>query len=101
LDRIDLAAPKSGILAMTMTAARDCAPYGIRVNCLALGTVDSKRKVTRLHEKLRGAFAAKIPARRWSGADEAAKPICFQLSGAASCVTGQRLPAYGGHPMNA
>src|SRR3546814_1405578 len=44
-------------------------------------------------EKFRDTYLARIPLARWSDPHEAAKPICFLLSDAASYITGQRISA--------
>ena len=99
--QINYGTAKSGILGMTMSAAREWARHGIRVNCVAFGVVETQMTETLRGEKFRDTLLARIPLQRWSGADEAAKPICFLLSDAASYITGQRLSANGGHQMSA
>ena len=99
--QINYGTAKSGILGMTMSAAREWARHGINVNCVAFGVVETEMTETLRGEKFRDAMLSKIPLRRWSSAEEAAKPVCFLLSGAASYITGQRLSANGGHQMSA
>jgi 3-oxoacyl-[acyl-carrier protein] reductase len=99
--QINYGTAKSGILGMTMSAAREWARYGISVNCVAFGVVETQMTETLRGEKFRDSYLSKIPMRRWSSAEEAAKPICFLLSDAASYITGQRLSANGGHQMSA
>lgn len=99
--QINYGTAKSGILGMTMSGAREWARHGIRVNCVAFGVVETQMTETLRGEKFRDTYLARIPLQRWSGADEAAKPICFLLSDAASYITGQRLSANGGHQMSA
>ena len=99
--QINYSTAKSGILGMTMSAAREWARHGINVNCVAFGVVETQMTETLRAEKFRDTYLSKIPLRRWSSAEEAAKPICFLLSDAASYITGQRLSANGGHQMSA
>jgi len=101
MGQINYGTAKAGILGMTMSAAREFARYGIRVNSVAFGVVETQMTETIRGEKLRETYLSRIPLGRWSTADEAAKPICFLLSDAASYITGQRLSANGGHQMNA
>ncbi|NIJ37584.1 3-oxoacyl-[acyl-carrier protein] reductase [Sphingopyxis panaciterrae] len=101
IGQINYGTAKSGILGMTMSAAREWARHGINVNCVAFGVVETQMTETLRGEKFRDTMLSKIPLRRWSSAEEAAMPICFLLSGAASYITGQRLSANGGHQMSA
>lgn len=101
IGQINYGTAKSGILGMTMSAAREWARHGINVNCVAFGVVETQMTETLRGEKFRDTMLSKIPLRRWSSAEEAAKPICFLLSDAASYITGQRLSANGGHQMSA
>ena len=50
-------------------------------------------------EKFRDTYMSRIPLERFSSAEEAARPVCFLLSDAASFITGQRLSANGGMQM--
>lgn len=99
--QINYGTAKSGILGMTMSAAREWARHGINVNCVAFGVVETQMTETLRGEKFRDTILSKIPLQRWSSADEAANPVCFLLSNAASYITGQRLSANGGHQMSA
>lgn len=99
--QINYGTAKSGILGMTMSAAREWARYDIRVNCVAFGVVETQMTETLRGDKFRDTYLAKIPMARWSNSEEAAKPICFLLSDAASYITGQRLSTNGGHQMSA
>lgn len=101
MGQINYGTAKSGILGMTMSAAREWARHDIRVNCVAFGVVETQMTETLRGEKFRDAYLAKIPMARWSNPEEAANPICFLLSDAASYITGQRLSTNGGHQMSA
>lgn len=101
LGQINYGTAKSGVLGLTMSAAREWGRYGIRVNSVAFGVVETQMTETLRSEKFGDIYLAKIPMGRWSSAEEAAKPVCFLLSDAASYITGQRLSANGGHQMSA
>lgn len=101
MGQINYGTAKSGILGMTMSAAREWARFDIRVNCVAFGVVETQMTETLRGEKFRDTYLARIPLARWSDPHEAAKPICFLLSDAASYITGQRISANGGHQMSA
>jgi 3-oxoacyl-[acyl-carrier protein] reductase len=99
--QINYGAAKSGILGLTMSAAREWARHGIRVNCVVFGVVETQMTEILRGEKFRDTYLARIPMQRWCSAEEAAAPVCFLLSDAASYITGQRLSANGGHQMSA
>lgn len=100
IGQINYSVAKSGILGATMSAAREWAKYGIRANAVAFGVVETPMTETVRGEKFRDTYLAKIPLGRWSSSEEAAKPVCFLLSDAASFITGQRISANGGSQMN-
>ena len=54
------AASKSGVRGITIVAARDLASWGIRVNCIAPGTMDTPM-LARLRDDIRDALAASVP----------------------------------------
>lgn len=98
--QINYSVAKSGIIGATMSAAREWAKYGIRANVVAFGVVETPMTEIVRGEKFRDTYLARIPLARWSSSEEAAKPVCFLLSDAASYITGQRISANGGSQMN-
>ena len=98
--QINYGTAKAGILGATMSAAREWARYGIRVNSVAFGVVETPMTEVIRGEKFHDQTLAKIPMGRWSKPEEAAQPICFLLSDASSYITGQRLSANGGSHMS-
>jgi 3-oxoacyl-[acyl-carrier protein] reductase len=100
IGQINYSVAKSGILGATMSAAREWAKYNIRANVVAFGVVETPMTEVVRGEKFRDTYLARIPLGRWSDAAEAAKPVCFLLSDAASFITGQRISANGGSQMN-
>ena len=94
--QINYGAAKSGVLGITMSAAREWGRYGIRVNSVCFGVVETEMTQVIRSEKFREQYMAQIPMGRFSPPEEVAKPVCFLLSDAASYVTGQHLSINGG-----
>jgi 3-oxoacyl-[acyl-carrier protein] reductase len=99
IGQANYSAAKAGVLGLSMSAARELARYGIRVNTVAFGMVETPMTEVIRGEKFRETYLSRIPLQRWSAPAEAAKPVCFLLSDAASYVTGQRLSVNGGSQM--
>lgn len=97
------AASKAGILQLTQMAALEGAPYGIRVNCICPGFIDTP--MTRLSgpkESVDAQFAgwAKVcPLGRAGRPDEIARAMLFLASDEASFITGMALPVDGGRTI--
>jgi len=94
--QINYGAAKSGVLGITMSAAREWAKYGIRVNSVAFGLVETPMTETIRGPKFRDQYMKSIPLRRFTSPQEVAQPCCFLLSDAASYITGQHLTIDGG-----
>ena len=99
IGQINYATAKAGILGTAMSAAREWGKYGIRSNTVAFGVVETPMTEVVRSEKFRDTYMSRIPLERFSSAEEAARPICFLLSDAASFITGQRISANGGMQM--
>ncbi len=95
--RVAYGASKGAVAIMTQVMAVDLARYGIRVNAVAPGPVDTPL-VQQVHTpQVRRAYAHHTPMRRYGTPDEIASAICFLLDGSQSgYVTGAILPVDGG-----
>ncbi|MEZ0603238.1 SDR family NAD(P)-dependent oxidoreductase [Paraburkholderia sp. IW21] len=98
--QINYSAAKAGMLGMTMSAAREWAKYGIRTNSVCFGLVETPMTEVIRGERFREGLLSQIPLGRWAQPVEAARPICFLLSDAASYIVGQHIGVNGGYHMS-
>ncbi|MGR3552010.1 SDR family NAD(P)-dependent oxidoreductase [Pseudooceanicola sp.] len=97
IGQINYGAAKSGVLGLTMCAAREWGRYGINVNSVCFGMVETPMTETVRSDKFVGKYMAQIPMGRMSTPSEVAQPVCFLLSDAASYMTGQHVSVNGGY----
>ena len=91
-------ASKGGISAMTKSLAREVAPFGITVNAIAPGRVESP--MAHLTSPERNIEALKrIPMGRFATPEEIANAVAFLVSGQAQYITGITLNVSGGYVM--
>jgi 3-oxoacyl-[acyl-carrier protein] reductase len=101
IGQINYGAAKTGVLGLTMSAAREWGRYGIRVNSVAYGVVATEMTEVVRSEKFRDKYLANIPLGRFLEPDEAVKAIAFLISEASSFITGQHLSVNGGSHITA
>ena len=88
-------AAKGALVQLTKSLALEMAPYGVRVNSLAPGFVDTPLTQQHAAEK-RQQYADATPLGRFANVRELIGPAVFLASDASSFVTGTSLVVDGG-----
>jgi 3-oxoacyl-[acyl-carrier protein] reductase len=99
--QINYGAAKSGMLGLTMSAAREWGRYNVNVNSVCYGLVETAMTETIRQEKFRDRYLEAIPLGRFSSPEDVAPATCFFLSDAASYITGQHIGIDGGFHITA
>jgi 3-oxoacyl-[acyl-carrier protein] reductase len=86
---------KAGVNALTKSLAKECAPAGVRVNCIAPGLVETDMG-TRMMQHYGDAVLGGIPLGRPGQPEEIGRAAVFLASDDASFVTGKILRVDGG-----
>ncbi|HAL19674.1 MAG TPA: 3-oxoacyl-ACP reductase [Ruminococcaceae bacterium] len=89
-------AAKAGVIGLTKALAKELAPSGITVNCIAPGLIETGMNSNLTVEELND-FVNEIPLGRMGSADEIAAAAYFLASPAADYITGQVLGINGGY----
>ncbi len=92
-------AARAGVANLTMTAAREWAPHGVRINEVAPGTIASSGMNTYdrdFQEQVIKAFEAHTPMRRMGREAEVSSVVTFLLSDASAYMTGGCIRVDGG-----
>jgi NAD(P)-dependent dehydrogenase (short-subunit alcohol dehydrogenase family) len=95
-DQTAYAVTKAGIEAMTRTMAFELAPFGITVNAVAPGTIETSFSVGALAPEAVAERVRRIPLGRLGDATEVAAVIAFLASPDAAYVTGSVVHIDGG-----
>ncbi|MGH8250026.1 MAG: SDR family NAD(P)-dependent oxidoreductase [Steroidobacteraceae bacterium] len=94
--RAGYGAAKGGVIALTKVMAVELAPYGVTVNALAPGAIETEL-VARMHSaETRRVYTAAIPMQRYGSPLEVAQAALFLASDFAGYITGHVLAVDGG-----
>jgi acetoacetyl-CoA reductase len=96
--QVNYAAAKSGIHGFTKALAQEGARFGVTVNAIAPGYIDTDM-VAAVPEDVLAKIVAKIPVGRLGKAEEIARAVAFLVDENAGFVTGSTLSINGGQHM--
>ena len=89
-------ASKGAVHLLTQVMALELAPYGIRVNCVAPGPIDTPLTRAVHRPEVRASWEERVALGRYGTPEEMASVIRFLAGDAAGYVTGQIVAADGG-----
>lgn len=90
---------KHAVLGLSRTAALEAAPFGVRVNSVHPGFIESRMLtdiIHRLGAPDTSAFSSTVPLQRLGSVDEIAKAVAFLASDESSYMTGHAMVLDGG-----
>jgi len=89
------AAAKGALVAFTKSLAVEVGPYGVTVNCVAPGFVDTEM-ISFMSKEAREDFTKRIPLRRFGVPEDIAPLVSFLCGDGAAYVSGQTIRVDGG-----
>lgn len=96
--QVNYAAAKSGIHGFTKALAQEGAKFGVTVNAIAPGYIDTDM-VAAVPQDVLEKIVAKIPVGRLGHADEIARAVVFLCGEEAGFITGSTMSVNGGQHM--
>lgn len=101
LESVAYCASKSGVIGLTRASALDLAKYGIRVNCICPGSIDTSMQAREFgrsgnSDEMRKAYDLIYPVGRIGRPEEVASLVVFLASDESSFITGTPFLIDGG-----
>lgn len=100
LGSIHYSAAKGGLITFTKGLAKELGPYGVRVNAVSPGVIDTPYHEQFSSPEMMKTYAAQIPLGRVGTPAEVAQVICFLASEAAGYLMGETIEINGGMFMD-
>ena len=100
LGSIHYSTAKGGLITFTKGLAKELAPFGIRVNAVSPGVIDTPYHEQFSSPEMMKSYVNGIPLGRVGTAEEVAKVIAFLASDAASYLAGETIEINGGMFMD-
>ena len=95
--KVNSSTAKNGLVGMTRALAKELAQYGIRVNCVSPGPIDTSRPAYRKESK---PVEGRVPLGRKGHPDEIAATVRFVCGAGGGFITGQTIHVNGGTLMS-
>lgn len=96
---VNYAASKAGVICLTKSFAENLASYGINVNAVAPGVIETDM-TKNWPEEVKQSFLKQIPFGRFGTAGEVAETVLFLASDGANYITGETIDVNGGILMD-
>jgi len=100
LGSIHYSTAKGGIITFTKGLAKELAPFGVRVNAVSPGVIDTHYHEQFSTPEMMKGYVAGIPLGRVGNPEEVASVICFLASSASSYLAGETIEINGGMFMD-
>ena len=100
LGSIHYSTAKGGLITFTKGLAKELAPFGVRVNAVSPGVIDTAYHEQFSSPEMMKSYVAAIPLGRIGTPAEVAKVICFLASDSASYLAGETIEINGGMFMD-
>ncbi len=100
LGSIHYSSAKGGLITFTKGLAKELAPFGVRVNAVSPGVIDTPYHEQFSSPEMMKTYTGLIPLGRVGTPEEVGKVICFLVSEAASYLAGETIEINGGMFMD-
>lgn len=96
--QINYASAKAGLIGFTKSASRELGRYGINVNCIEIGVIETEMtEKIRSDPKLRELYMGRIQLQRFGTFDDVSPLFVFLASDESSYITAQVIGVDGGY----